>query len=43
VKLSAKARKKLKRAKSVKVKLALTAVDTAGNRSSVSRSLTLKR
>jgi len=43
VKLTAKARKKLGRAKSVKVKLALTAADTAGNKSSVSRSLTLKR
>ena len=41
--LSARARKKLGRAKSVKLKLALTTVDPAGNKRSVSRSLTLKR
>ncbi len=43
VKLSSKARKRLKRARSVKLKLAATAADTAGNATSRTRALKLKR
>jgi len=43
VKLTAKARKRLKKARSVKLKLVLRATDAAGNAATSARTLTLKR
>jgi hypothetical protein len=43
VKLNAKAKKGLKRQKSVKVKLTIVAVDAAGNRKETTKSVTVRR
>ena len=43
MKLSRKTARKLARLRSLKLSIALTAADAAGNRSAMKRSLTLKR